>query len=389
MGKSVVVKGAYGEANFGDDALMCTIENFFLRNNLCVNVDFCGSSSDYCQRLLKKSGYVDVNDNKKTAADVLIYGGGTQFFLFDSNKGGFYLKLFWRLLTDNPGLLMKKIISKFSRTQPVPAKKSVGLGLGLGPFNPENNRIEQVKTLVGEMDLLYVRDATSLSYCKDWGYQDVNEGADICYSSFLNYDKAVHRNGTDNYTEKKRKQIGVIVRDWRYENGGNDYQETLLKMIEEHRDADYEFTFIIFSTLRDVAWRKIIIEGGYPCLEWDPFKSGIEQFMDTLDGFDGFITARYHGGVMGSVLNKPVVCIAIEPKLRILSEQVSGFRLWDMPFRPGDLKQAMRVFEERDFDCSDSVKSLRRKADAMFDSLHQYLVSELQTSFNEKPAMVK
>lgn len=373
MGKNVVVKGAYGEANFGDDALMCTIENFFITNDLSLNVDFCGSSSDYCQRLLRKSGYVDANDNKRTAVDVLIYGGGTQFFLFNSNKGGFYLKLFWKLLTDNPALLIKKVIHRFAPAPHLPAKKSVGLGLGLGPFNPENDKIEQVKSLVGQMDLLYVRDDTSLSYCKDWGYDAVNEGADICYSSFLNYDKAVAKNGVEHHNGQKRKKIGVIVRDWRYENGGNAYQDTLLKMVDEQRDAGYEFTFVIFSSLRDVEWKKLISERGYPCLEWDPFKSRIEHFMDKLDAFDGFITARYHGGVMASLLNKPVVCIGIEPKLGILTQQVKGFRLWDMPFRADDLRQAMKVFDEKDFDCSDSVNTLRRKADAMFESLHQYL----------------
>ncbi|SHN28165.1 polysaccharide pyruvyl transferase family protein [Chitinophaga sp. CF418] len=372
MRKNVVVKGAYGEANFGDDALMCTIENFFLTNGLGLNVDFCGSSSDYCHRLLRKSGYVDANDNKKATADVLIYGGGTQFFLFHSNKGGFYLRLFWKLLTDNPGLLIKKIRSKFSRKETVPAKKSVGLGLGLGPFNPENGKIEEVKTLVGQMDMLYVRDATSASYCKDWGY-NVNEGADICYSSFLNYDKVIRKNGKDNHAGQKRRKIGVIVRDWKYENGGNEYQNALLRMVDEQKNAGYEFTFIIFSSLRDVEWKKIISENGYPCLEWDPFQNRIEQFMDRLNAFDGFITARYHGGVMAAVLNKPVVCIGIEPKLGILAEQVKGFRLWDMPFRADDLKQAMRVFDEQNFDCSPSVNSLRRKADEMFDSLHQYL----------------
>ncbi|MCF6405367.1 polysaccharide pyruvyl transferase family protein [Chitinophaga filiformis] len=373
MRKNVVVKGAYGEANFGDDALMCTIENFFLTNDLRLNVDFCGSSSDYCKRLLRKSGYVDLNDNKKTTADVLIYGGGTQFFLFNSNKGGFYLKLFWKLLTANPGMLIKKIKSKFFGKTLVSAKKSVGLGLGLGPFNPENNKIEDVKNLVGQMDMLYVRDATSLSYCKDWGYEDVNEGADICYSSFLNYDKSIRSNGTGNHNGQKRKKIGVIVRDWNYENGGNAYQDTLLRMIDTNNDPQYEFTFIIFSSLRDVEWKKIISARRYPCLEWDPFQHGIEHFMDKLNAFDGFITARYHGGVMASVLNKPVVCIGIEPKLGILSRQVKGFRLWDMPFRADDLKQAMKVFDDNNFDCTASVNSLRKKADAMFDSLHQYL----------------
>lgn len=375
MEKKVVIKGAYGDANFGDDALMCTIENFFVSEKLGVDTVFCGTTSDYCERLLQKSGYVDISKNKMPTADVLIYGGGTQFFLFDSNKGSFYLKFFLRLLKSDPKLLLLKVKTKLSGKRMVPAEKYVGLGLGLGPFNPENDRIEYIKSLVRQMDLLFVRDATSLSYCKDWGY-DADEGADICFSRFMNYRKPVRKNGVSLHAKVRRRKIGVIVRDWKYENGGNGYQKALLKMIDEHQNSDYEFTFIIFS-LGDVNWKKLLTEGKYPYLEWDPSSGQITEFMDTLDGFDGFITARYHGGVFASVLNKPAVCIGIDPKLNILVEQIKGFRLWDKPYSEDDLKQAMEVFDNDNFDCSDSVITLRKKADAMFDSLGRYL-RELQ-----------
>ncbi len=372
MEKRIVIKGAYGDANFGDDALMCTIENFFVSEDLGLNTVFCGTTSDYCGRLLQKSGYIDISKNKMPAADVLIYGGGTQFFLFDSNKGSFYLKFFLKLLKSDPKLLLLKVKTKISGKRTVPAEKYVGLGLGLGPFNPENNRIEYIKSLVRQMDLLFVRDPTSLSYCKDWGCHDADEGADVCFSRFMNYDKPVRINGADLHIGPKRRKIGVIVRDWKYENGGNGYQKVLLKMIDELKNSDYEFTFIVFS-VRDSNWKKLLDEGMYPYVEWDPSTGQIAGFMDTLDGFDGFITARYHGGVFASVLNKPAVCIGIEPKLSILAEQIKGFTLWDSPFSEDDLKQAMKVFDNENFDCSDSVNMLREKADAMFESLRTYL----------------
>lgn len=374
MSKNVVVKGAYGEANFGDDALMCTIENFFLEKVLSVKVSFCGNSSNYCRRLLRGADYVDVNSDSKEEADVLIYGGGTQFFLFSSNKGSFYLKLFLKLLVSNPAMLVRKVRNRLTEKRPVTAKSSVGLGLGLGPFNPDNDRVEHVKSLVRRMDMLFVRDEKSLSYCKEWGLENVGEGADICYSRFLNYNTG-RINGNTNNREKRRKKIGIIVRDWKYKNGGGDYREVLMAMVDEQKEGPYEYTFIIFSGLLDVEWKRVVQEHGYASLEWDPMNQNINDFMDTLNDFDGFITARYHGGVMASILNKPVVCIEIEPKLRILAEQIKGFRLWRHPFRVDELKQAMTVFDDNSFDCSESVSVLREKADAMFDSLEKYLMS--------------
>jgi polysaccharide pyruvyl transferase WcaK-like protein len=223
------------------------------------------------------------------------------------------------------------------------------------------------------MDLLFVRDEISLSYCRDWECDNVNEGADICYSRFLNYQAPVGIGAGNGQINKQRKRIGVIVRDWKHNEEGNGFRQTLLDIVDSPEYAGYEFTFIIFSDLQDLQWKGIINERKYALLKWDPFNNHINDFLDTLNGFDGFITARYHGGVFASLLNKPAVCIAIEPKLSILSEQIKGFRLWDKPFRTEDLKEAIRVFDDNNFDCSGSVNLLKKKADAMFDSLRQYL----------------
>src|SRR5690606_3724960 len=62
------------------------------------------------------------------------------------------------------------------------------------------------------------------------------------------------------------------------------------------------------------------------------------EFLNSLNQFDAFITARYHGAILGSLLNKPTIAIEIEPKLRILTEQIPEILLWSKPFQIENLK---------------------------------------------------
>ena len=62
--------------------------------------------------------------------------------------------------------------------------------------------------------------------------------------------------------------------------------------------------------------------------------------------FDSLISARYHGAIFGAILGKPVICIDIEPKLRLVSEFLAGL-LWPQPFDEEEcLSLIRRVFGE-------------------------------------------
>lgn len=374
MSMRILVKGAYGHANFGDDALMCCLEDFFIAHFNEYNVAFCANNdADYAIRLLKKSGFINMSKNKQVEADLLVYGGGTQFFLFNDNNGGIrqYLKRFRELLITNPGGLLAKIKERISgKPAAEPVKQVAALGIGLGPFHPDNNRVAHIANIVRNFNFLYVRDDQSVKYCLDWDCEEVGLGADICFSSYLKPALKILPAPVTN----KRKKIGVIVRDWVHEDVGGSYNIPLMNVIRLYDHSEtYEFVFIIFSLIKDQKWLQLLKTEGRSFVAWDPEKQTLDDFTSILNGFDGFITARYHGGVFAAILNKPAVCIEIEPKLKLLTKQIPSLALWEKSFDEIALKEQFTVFHDEDYDCSRDVKNLRIKSDNMFNEFRRYL----------------
>jgi len=78
--------------------------------------------------------------------------------------------------------------------------------------------------------------------------------------------------------------------------------------------------FIVFSDLRDNDWLNTLKLINEDILVWNPDIDRIENFMDKLNNFDLFISARFHGVIFSTLLNKPAISIAIEPKLELVKE---------------------------------------------------------------------
>lgn len=371
----ILVKGAYGHANFGDDALMCCLENFFIEHFSEMNITFCANNdAEYSDRLLSKADFVNISKNKRPKADLLVYGGGTQFFLFNKGSGGIrhLIKQFRRLILNSPATLIAKMKERISG-KPIaePATHVAAVGIGLGPFHPSNKRTAYIGKLVRRFNFLYVRDDQSLQYCIDWNCEEVGLGADICFSSYLGLSK---RDRDGGIRIKQRKRIGVIVRDWVHDVAGSAYNAPLLDVIGSYDNSDeYEFIFVIFSLIKDVKWLDLLRREKRSFIAWDPMLQTLSDFTDILNDFDGFLTARYHGGVFAAILNKPAVCVEIEPKLKILTKQIPQLSLWEKPFNKEDLENEFKIFHERNYDCSKEVAGLRSKSDNMFKEFGAYL----------------
>lgn len=370
----VLIKGAYGHANFGDDALMCCLEDFFIENCSNLDIAFCANNdAPYSSKLLKKSSFINVSKNKDVSADLLVYGGGTQFFLFNENSGGLvhYLRQLKRLLAHNPAALVVKVKERISgKPAKEPVKYVAAVGIGLGPFHPGNSRVAYIGSVVRGFNFLSVRDEESVKYCLDWNCEEVVLGADICFSSYLN----LTPRAVTAPVKQSRKRIGVVVRDWVHDVTGASYTTPLMDVVESYDDnSAYEFVFVVFSMIKDEKWQQLLKKQGRSFIAWNPEEQSLEDFTEVLNGFDGFITARYHGAVFAAILNKPAICVEIEPKLKILTEQIPQLLLWEKPFREEDLIQKLEVFQQQEFDCSTAVNSLRVRSDNMFKEFKKYL----------------
>lgn len=343
------IKGAYGETNFGDDLLMLVFENYFRKEFSNAIINFEGEKSDYPNVLLQKSTY-----NKKIDYDWLIYGGGTQFFAFqETYKSSIFQKI--KLGISNPKLIFDKL-----KIAEKPHNIKTGfLGFGLGPFNDNQKVINYAKGKLSNANFVGVRDKVSHNYCNEWNI-DSFLGADVVFSSY--FDDILLEKPIQSF----KKKIGIIVRDWDFDDTGNLYISKL-REINKLNIKEFEYQIIVFAPFKDKKSLKEFKNDSL--LIWNPEKDSVLTFLNKLNCFDLIISARYHGAIIGALLNKPVICIEIEPKLRILTEQVEEFYLWKKPFIINDLEQ---IINKIDFDNIDYTKSLNERKEKANNMLSKF-----------------
>ncbi|MFH6944316.1 polysaccharide pyruvyl transferase family protein [Flavobacterium sp. FlaQc-50] len=342
------IRGAYGETNFGDDLLMCVFENYFLKEFDNVQLNFVGDENGYVDKLLIDSTYLEPD----FLPDWEVYGGGTQFFAFQ-NK---YETSLWQkinIVLKNPGLIKRKLKNVFGKTT-LNNSKIAFIGFGIGPFYENQEAISNAKEKILEADFVGVRDEVSSQYCADWNIP-ATLGADVVFSSYfmkIDLKKAIDT--------RPKKKIGIIVRDWEWEESGRNYIDNLIKFSKSY--SDVEMQFIVFAPSKDKGWlAKLKNENA---LIWDPQKYSINLFLEELNTFDGFISARYHGAIIAALLQKPVICVEIEPKLKILTEQVKEIKLWQKPF---DIEELVKLVNQLNYDVdyANSLEERKIKADHM------------------------
>jgi len=345
---NISIKGAYGDSNFGDDLLMIVFEDFINTNIKNKSLNFIGAESNYVSKFLESSSY-----NNQQKDDVLVYGGGTQFFSF-IEKSTFRTKL-KNNISKNPVKILKKVFQKISPdNEPVMSSEKAFLGFGLGPFNNNIQAIEFAKNQLKDSLFIGVRDEVSFGYCNDWNIKSFL-GADVVFSSY--FYKHINQVPKIDNTDK----IGIIVRDWDWKNSAVDYQDQLVNFVNSNPHLDV--TFIVFAEDKDPKWMKRIKD--YKSIVWHPETMEINDFINTLNTFSTFITARYHGAIIAGLLGKKVICVEIEPKLKILTEQIPSFALWSDDFDIQVLNDLVKSNLENDH--QKYIADLRLKADDMLN----------------------
>lgn len=343
----ITVKGAYGETNFGDDLLMVIFENYFLKNFPEAQLNFEGQNNHYVRKFLKKSAY----NRRWKNPDWLVYGGGTQFFSFSAGKSEFINKV--KAVLDNPEIIRNKFF-------PQKARHTAFLGIGLGPF-AESRVIAGTQEKLRKASFMGVRDPVACKFCNNWGVE-ATDGADVAFSSYLEF-PLMEQTAEEN-NEKEVKHVGIIVRDWNWDSEGAGYIEKIMDFYKTHPKSGFVFRFIILAPEKDRALVKLLKDEDP--LIWNPDEFSINGFIEELNRFDILISARYHGAIIGALLGKRVVCIEVENKLNLLSQQIPGISLWKKPFGLDELYHHMQNTEKID---KSSLECLKLKADKM---LHEF-----------------
>ncbi|HTN39092.1 MAG TPA: polysaccharide pyruvyl transferase family protein [Arachidicoccus sp.] len=350
----ITIKGAYGETNFGDDLLMVVFEKYFKTVFPSAEINFWGTKIGYVKQLLDSTSKYNETSFE---SDWLVYGGGTQFFSFSNHTLTTIEKL--KLVLRNPSLL----ITKFKRQPFVNYNKVAFLGFGIGPFTGNSQVINGAKERLQNADYIGVRDEVSYIYCQEWNINAVL-GADVVFSSFFKINEyLVERNFKGDQVKKK---LGIIIRDWGLDEDGDLYIEKIMEFYKS--TEDFESKFIIFAPHKDPKFMDRLKDENI--LVWDPDKYTLSDFIAELNLFDIFISARYHGAIVAALLNKPVICIEIEDKLKILSQQIPELKLWKKPFLTSELELILENIDKTP-DYRESLSHLNQKADLMLENFYR------------------
>ncbi|MCR4307702.1 MAG: polysaccharide pyruvyl transferase family protein [Candidatus Berkelbacteria bacterium] len=372
--RTIAIEGGYGRGNFGDDALMVAVYQVATRVFETQSITFLCPDSGYIQRILPGVKVVSSDRENRPIADILLYGGGTQFYSFPltSQRG---IRFLFKVIARNalkPVCLGQKVYRKMMEaSSPSSNLRVAAIGIGLGPFIENCNHMWRIKKMFSRMDYVAVRDVYSYDLCKKWGYNNVSLRSDLCYLPGLWKTGAPDTRMDNRIDEIKR--VGIIIRDWPHTSEGDSYVGPLFQVVDELRSAGKDVEYISFAD-SDSEWIKRLNDRDEQHKTWNPEKLAIVGFLELLSGYDAFITARYHGAVFASILGKPVICIEVEQKLRLVSDLFGyGARLWTYPF---STSECLRHIYDIEGDYLRSVESMARVVQEQ-GALAEKIVDEL------------
>jgi hypothetical protein len=82
----VIIRGAYGAYNFGDDALLDVVYSNVVKNFPDSSIAIWGSQISYLKKSYPKATILNKADLPNVNCKHLIFGGGTQFYDFGQKR---------------------------------------------------------------------------------------------------------------------------------------------------------------------------------------------------------------------------------------------------------------------------------------------------------------
>lgn len=371
MKKEILIYGAYGEGNIGDDLLLETIIKWIEFKKPNSRIFISANNQGYLNVLYPSYKIISKFEARTLKKELHILGGGTQFFSFKKEKPqkrpNKYLTA-TKTFVANPLLGLKIIRSFFSPNQ---NKHKIAIGLGLGPFEVEGSDKIVGKEL-SNFEMIYSRDDFSHKICMKYGIPSTLS-ADICFSKYFRSTYSFEHKKSDG----KKFKVGVILRDWNQNGIGEIINAKMISWINANKDI-YEITIFLFSSIKDKSLTKILkTETTIPLMIWDPYINNSTDYLKIFSEMDLLITTRFHAAVFGANFNIPTICLGIDPKLFYLVKEVDGFVHLEYSYSAEILDQTIHgVFNNYEETQQNIIKSrlkIQKKADDLFFDADRYL----------------
>lgn len=323
----ILLEGAFGEANFGDDLLLLSTLQGIKQNfpGTCVLVCAREESfhGDYLDRIPGNPKIIRGWELMFCGYDLKLFAGGTQFYSYPSLTTNSEKKSY---------SLMNRMRDKLLRLRH--KRKSIAfLGIGIGPFY-QGNEIA-CERLLSKGAFLAVRDEASLGYLTQWGIEAEEVGADICFDRgwWLPSDYVAQRSCTSS-------PVGIVIRDFEYELPAKNYINPLLEFAVSLKDSGTSVRCFAFSKIKDRKSIERFQKEGFEVIVWEGEMSNLSRYLDSLSRCKMLISARYHGVVIGSVLGVPSIGVEVDPKVKLACNELGrGAKVWGAPFCKNDLQE--------------------------------------------------
>lgn len=352
----LLIKGAIGNYNFGDDLLsfsICQHINLLDKRHHLTLI----SDSQYLYKHIENIKIVNYY-NLRGSYDMLIYAGGTQFASF-GKKNQPKIRIIKIIVSNlsNLNLLWSKIKNRIFGLQSYKYDKLAMLGIGIGPFFIKNSYYDSVISLLKKSDLISVRDKLSTSLCRENSISFI-DGSDLVYSipnSFwLEFKK-------QNETKVNIKNIGIIIRDWEH----SKEQASFIYKMNFFLNTKYKIQFFSFYKRQDVKCIQYLTDSGFgnSITIWDPENMSFHSIISMLSKNDLLITARYHGAIVASVLNIPFISIGIEPKLTMVAD-LFKMPCWNYPYKFDD---CLYQINDLDLNYNQKINSIKLQVEKEID----------------------
>lgn len=313
----IALRGNYHEANFGDDALLLAAHALLEGPGREIVVDGVVAYRD--ERLAGLRSRVA----ERERADLIVYGGGTQFFDFGCPGEADAVRpvtlsrrILRKLANPNEFLVGLRSRRRFRRDRQTP---TIGIGLGIGPFALGVTVAKAaVAELVRRMKMVWVRDAASTAFCRQHGVETSVAGADLCFTDA--FSRAVRFAQTPlPRADGASPRVGIVLRDW--PDLGPDFFERIIEVARGLRSRGIVVRFLSFAP-SDRAYLNALSVAGEEVLAWHAGYGPIETFWEEIAAHDLLVTSRFHGGIFALLSGRPFLALNIEPKLASLAAMV-------------------------------------------------------------------
>lgn len=347
----VLIAGYYGYRNWGDEGSLATLLQALPRESVCaLSGDPAFTETTYGIRALPRMELRTVR-RAVLQSDALILGGGSLLQDATSLRSLlYYLALIrWGLRAHGRVLLV---------------------GQGIGPLRRRMGRGLTAR-LLRRVPFLSVRDADSARLLEQMGVGGVCVDADLTW--------ALEAQPAHKALAPGVRWVGLTPRAWRDAPVREAFADLCRYLLAE----GYRPLLIAMQETQDRALcEAIAAESGATALPPPHYPA---QLLGVMAHLEAMVAMRLHGAIFAASASIPVLCVAYDPKVDALAQQL-GMPIVPMHALPTGLRDAWAMFPRESLRASlqQVVPTLRGTAQGLIRRVCHYLLGNCAESCSSK-----